>query len=583
MILTTLKIPILHLQNLLICSSGKTQGQSTKFWLSLSLTFATIYSLLAIQEAFSHPYVIQDDARQHIFWMQRFLDSELFPNDLIADYFQSVAPAGYQSLYWIFSRFGINPIVLSKIIPWGLDILTTFYCFWVTLEFLPIPLAGFISSVLLNQQLWLNDGLVSATPRAFVYALFLGFVYYLLKKSILKTAIFIALLGLFYPQAVLMSSGVLILKLFDWNKRSLGLTRDIKTRWVSFVGLGVTAIVILYYGMSSSEFSPVITVAEAKTMSEFGGAGNSAFFQDNLWDYWITGQRSGLLPKYLFRPTLIITGLLLPFLFLFKNKLPLLEKITPKLKILPIILISSLTWFIAAHLMLFKLHLPSRYTSYTFRMCLALSAGITLCIFLDKVLTSASLSPRYQWKQITALSLTLFLGLGIILGSCFWGKFPKTSYVVGKEPEIYRFFSKQPKESLIASISDVANNIPSFSQRSVWVAWEYAIPYHLGYYHQIERRATALIKAQYSSDLSLLQNLIQTHGFDFIILDRGAFTPEYMLENRWLRQWYHSLSKDILADFDRGKTPAILQALSQCSSLETEKVIILNANCLVKL
>ncbi|MEB3885120.1 hypothetical protein [Lyngbya sp. CCY1209] len=61
-------------------------------WLGLSLVFATIYGGLAIAEAFSQDYVIQDDARQHVFWMRRFLDPDLFPNDAIADYFQSVAP-----------------------------------------------------------------------------------------------------------------------------------------------------------------------------------------------------------------------------------------------------------------------------------------------------------------------------------------------------------------------------------------------------------------------------------------------------------------------------------------------------------
>ncbi len=55
------------------------------FWLSLSLTFSGIYSYLALREGFSNPYIVQDDARQHVFWMERFLDSELFPNDLIAD------------------------------------------------------------------------------------------------------------------------------------------------------------------------------------------------------------------------------------------------------------------------------------------------------------------------------------------------------------------------------------------------------------------------------------------------------------------------------------------------------------------
>lgn len=70
---------------------------SVNFWLSLSFAFAIIYGLIALQKAFSNEYVIQDDARQHVFWMRRFIDPDLFPNDLIADYFQSVAPWGYST------------------------------------------------------------------------------------------------------------------------------------------------------------------------------------------------------------------------------------------------------------------------------------------------------------------------------------------------------------------------------------------------------------------------------------------------------------------------------------------------------
>jgi len=53
--------------------------------------------------------MVQDDARQHVFWMQRFLDPALFPRDLIADYFQSVAPAGYTAIYQMMAGVGINP------------------------------------------------------------------------------------------------------------------------------------------------------------------------------------------------------------------------------------------------------------------------------------------------------------------------------------------------------------------------------------------------------------------------------------------------------------------------------------------
>ncbi len=145
------------------------------FWLSLSLTFATIYSLGALQQAFSGEYVVQDDARQHVFWMGRFLDPELFPNDLIADYFQSVAPRGYKTFYWLFAKLGIAPIFLNKLLPLGLSLVTAAYCFGVCFQILPIPVAGFLASILLSQNIWYQDDIVSGTPRAFLYPLFREF------------------------------------------------------------------------------------------------------------------------------------------------------------------------------------------------------------------------------------------------------------------------------------------------------------------------------------------------------------------------------------------------------------------------
>ena len=79
--------------------TSKSSDRVWNFWLSVSLGFAVVCSWLALKEAFSSQWVVQDDARQHVFWMLRYLDPELFPQDLIADYFQSVAPVGYTSLY----------------------------------------------------------------------------------------------------------------------------------------------------------------------------------------------------------------------------------------------------------------------------------------------------------------------------------------------------------------------------------------------------------------------------------------------------------------------------------------------------
>ena len=86
-------------------------------WFFLSLLIAVYMAWAPLQKALSNEYVIQDDARQHVFWMQRFIDSELFPHNLLADYFQSVAPPGYTWLYQGFAGLGVETILLHKLLP----------------------------------------------------------------------------------------------------------------------------------------------------------------------------------------------------------------------------------------------------------------------------------------------------------------------------------------------------------------------------------------------------------------------------------------------------------------------------------
>ena len=120
------------------------------------------FSTITLVHAFSSEYIIQDDAHHHIFWMHRFLDPTLFPNDLIADYFQAVAPLGYVWFYKTFTFFQIDPITLNKLLPFGLALITTTYCFGVSMELLPMPIAEFVSSLLLNELIWAEDNLISA-------------------------------------------------------------------------------------------------------------------------------------------------------------------------------------------------------------------------------------------------------------------------------------------------------------------------------------------------------------------------------------------------------------------------------------
>ncbi|HAZ49939.1 MAG TPA: hypothetical protein DDW76_20810, partial [Cyanobacteria bacterium UBA11369] len=356
-----------------------------KFWFSLSLTLGFIYALMALQKAFSGEYVVQDDARQHVFWMVRFIDPELFPNDLIADYFQSVAPAGYKAVYQLPARLGINPLVLNKFLPILLGLITTGYCFAISMQLLPIPATALISTLLLNQNLWMKDDIVSATPRGFVYPIFLGFLYYLLRRNLWGVGIAIALLGLFYPQCVFIASGILILRLFRWQNWRFKLSPN-RTDWILCAsGLGVAFLVLLPFALSSSQFGPTITASAARKLPEFLPGGRANFFHRDLFKFIFTGYRSGMFPRSLFTPVTLLFGLLLPILVRFRSRFPLLKQLTNSSAILGQIVIASIGMFFAAHAVLFKLHLPSRYTGITFRIVIAFASAIAISIILDTI------------------------------------------------------------------------------------------------------------------------------------------------------------------------------------------------------
>ena len=79
---------------------------------------------------------------------------------------------------------------------------------------------------------------------------------------------------------------------------------------------------------------------------------------------------------------------------------------------------------------------------------------------------------------------------------------------------LVKYLAEQPKDMLVASLSEEANNIPAFAQRSILVGREFAMAYHPIYFRQIKRRAVDLLQAQYSPDLKSLQS---SHSFDNMV------------------------------------------------------------------
>ncbi|MBE9171423.1 hypothetical protein IQ238_29345 [Pleurocapsales cyanobacterium LEGE 06147] len=559
--------------------------QRWAFWFGLSLIFAAVYGLLGLKQGFSGEWIVQDDARQHVFWMLRFVDPELFPNDLIANYFQSVAPVGYTKLYRLAAVIGINPPIFNKLLPPVIGLVATCYCFLLSRQIFPIPIAGFIASLLFNQNLWLKDDVISATPRAFCYPLLLAFLYYLTKDSLLPCLGTIALLGIFYPQYVFICAGMLLLQIFKWQGRRFRFSRNLDDYFFCAMGLGVSVAIMLPYALHVSEYGPVINLEQARQLPDFYPQGRSAFFRDSNWEYWFEGGRSGMFPKSLFTPVTMIFGLFLPVLRLFPRQFPLQKQIMPKITILLQLLAPSITMFFLAHAVLFKLHLPSRYTAYSFRIIFSIASAIVLTLILDRLLriVSSNLS-SLNFKKLGQTVLALFsigaIATAVIFYPSFVDTFPMTKYKTGEAPTLYQFFQQQPKDITIASLTADTDNIPTFAQRSILVGYEYAIPYHLGYYLPFRQRVIDLIQAQYSTDLAEITKFIRKYGIDFWIVEESSFVPEYIDGNRWLSQ-HQPVAQQAVESLRQKKVPLLTSFKESCSVWQDNSFTVISTSCIL--
>ena len=581
------QIPKYMVSKSLTFASSQFSKHNQLFWFSLSITFAVVYSLLALKEGFSSEWVVQDDARQHVFWMLRYIDPELFANDLIANYFQSIAPIGYTSLYRLAAAMGIEPFVFNKILPSIIGIVCTGYCFSLCQRIFPVPFAGFLASLIFNQSIWMKDDVISATPRAFAYPLLLAFLYYLSKRSLLPCIATIALLGAFYPQGIFLCTGMLILQLIRWQGRNLSFSKSFDDYYFCVMGMGVAVAVMLPYALHVSEFAPVITLEQARQLPEFYPKGRTAFFKDNWFGFYLNGGRSGMIPHSLFTPATNVFSFFLPILLRFQQRFPLLAQMKPDIILLPQLLSVSIAMFVIAHLVLFKLYLPSRYTDYSLRIIVALAAGIALSTITDTLLNrlQKSISPKIKKiklikQKILASILLVSIAIAVLFYPSFLNTFPVTKYKFGRLPSLYEFLQQQPKDTLIASLIGDTDNIPSFARRSILVSREYAIPYHWGYYAPFRQRVIDLIKNQYTTNPNQLRQFIRRYGVDLWIVENSSFQTEYLDNNRWFKQ-YQPATREAIDLLRKDKLPVLLKYKDLCKVFSHDRVTVIATKCLL--
>jgi hypothetical protein len=276
----------------------------------------------------------------------------------------------------------------------------------------------------------------------------------------------------------------------------------------------------------------------------------------------------------------MLAGLLLPALLARPGTFPVARRVTPGAGLLLRLGLASVALFAIAHASIFRLHVPSRYSMFSVRVILAVAAGATWVILADaawRILRRRGAVAAPWRRELFAAGAAVLAAL--VLAPLF--QKPAGDYTVGKETALYRFIARQPTDVVVASLSLAADDLPSFSRRSVLVSRQTAVPYQLGYYLPIRRRATELIGAEYAVDPRELRAFVRAYGVDFLVLDRWSFRPRYLTLDSWVRQ-YTPLVDELAARMEAGAKPALELLAERCTALATERTIVVDAQCILE-
>lgn len=514
-------------------------------WLGLTLLLAALAAALGLADAFAPDWLAQDDARQHVFWMARLAEPSAFPNDPIADYFQSVAPPGYVWTYRLGTLVGLDPWTGNRLIPALLTPLIGWLAFRLATRLGATPFGAFLAGWLLVVNLWLMDDLPSGTPRAFAVPILLWVFDAWLRRRSAALALGVAAAGLFYPQIVLVSLGVVGVGLIRPDHGAPFLSRHIEDWRPAVVAGAVGLLVLMPYVLAPSPFGPVIAAEAARLAPEFGPGGRSAFFDPDPVRFLTCGGRSGLMPKewcfaaerfaaapwYGVMTAGFLVVLVLPWLLdrLARRRAG-LRGLPAATALMPQTVIASLTLFGLAHLLLFALHLPSRYTHYSLRILFAMAVGLLAGWFLRRLALGLPGVAR-------ALALAVLLAAGWATVAA--RDVADNGYVraAPDDPirDIFDAIARLPRDATVATLSTAGSQIPSVTGRSVLVAHEFMIPYHRGHFEPLQARAVAFVSALSADDPIALRKSLSGLGVTHVLLDSRTWSDTGDM------RWVHDL------------------------------------------
>ena len=564
-----------------------------------------LIAAVAASSRILQPNVFQSDALIHQYWMRRFVDPALFHDGLTAALLESERyPEGYRGLFWVAARFA-DPVAFGEWLGVALMAISGWLVFRIVREHTAWRPAAWIAG---GTFLALSDihRFAGGFPRGFVHPLVLLVVLLALRGKMLAPALVAGGGALLYPPAALLSVGLLLVCALRWRSGRPRIDR--RRAGFALLGLASMVAVVLVPQVLSGSSSDVLTGAQARALPEFGRDGPLRFFVPSTLEY-LKQNRSG----FDLRGSGSIAALAaLALLVVRPANLRLVRR---EVLALPV---SALGAFALAHLVLFRLYLPHRYT-YALLPFFAIVIGVALrptweavwtrrrswpravallcgpiaiylvALYLFPLGPTRSLDRFASWATLglVAVALAVAVAVTLVLVRMPQARRPALGAVLtgvillgtllslpGRRPggkacppkPVYAYLTSLPKDAVLASDPNDTECVPIAARRPVVISMKHAPTYEAGYFREARARLLATLDAYYGRTPQGLVDLRRRYGATHVWVRRAAVAEEMAPDGmrwRWRggrRQPYARYVRGLLS---RGP-PAVLRLPPAC-------------------
>ena len=457
-------------------------------------------------------WVINDDVRQQIFWMQQWRDPGLFPGDLLTAYAKAYVPWGVKGLYWLAARV-MDPLIFSKWLAGALFVFLGWCLFRLGYRLGHRRLAWFTLGVYWLMPFFL-DNLSGGLARAFAAPLLAFFCLCWLTPSPWGLGLALALQALFIPYIFLVAAGATILAWLAGGSGRWPRPRAITWFHLLIVAGGAGLVLLMSHQFNAEGFGPLVSAAQMAGHPEFTAQGRYPFLPVPSFFWELVSPWGDITP---FRELGIVGGvlgglLLLGVMVWGARKID-WQDLKPRLQPFGYLLLASLLLYILARVFLLKLFVPDRYLIYTLNLCYCLGLALGL----------EAATRAWDWPRGLAMAA---VAVAAVLGALRLQGLGLKDYSMYRP--LYAALAQTPKGALVAGQPDLMDNVITFGRRPALATFELAHPWSRGYWQRLRPRLQDLFTAYYAEDPQVVKDFCRKYQVSFLVVDDRHFTPEFI-------------------------------------------------------